>query len=375
MTVFFDFYLACIAAATINLLTTGSLLLVVRKARLWKANLVLGVLLLCLAITYGTDLLYENNFYERYPALLHWEVFLTLAIGPLLYFYIKYQTRPDFRQGLIQLLHLVPLAIYFLILFDLFTNPSVKETFLQDKDLSKIPYFGVAIYFRQVQLLFYLVCCYRLLARHNRVIQQLASSIENKRLKWLKDFLLVATVLYVAGFLANEVNWVNYAVCVLLLLFSGWIAYYAIRQEYVFGSLVIEAVLPIIEDEPVVRYRNSRLTPEDKQRFMQQIEQHMSNQKSYLDSELTLPAFAQQLQLNPNLLSQVLNEGFEENFYRFMNRYRVEESKRLLLDPAYKHYTILAIALQAGFSSKSTFNRTFKEIAGCAPSEFSKQHP
>jgi len=107
---------------------------------------------------------------------------------------------------------------------------------------------------------------------------------------------------------------------------------------------------------------------------MQQIEQHMSYQKPYLDSVLTLPAFAQQLQLNSNLLSQILNEGFGENFYRFINRYRVEESKRLLLDPACKHYTILAVALEAGFSSKSTFNRTFKEITGCAPSEFTRQN-
>jgi hypothetical protein len=233
MTVFVDFYLVCIAAATINLITTASLLLVVRKTRLWRANLILGVLLLCLAVTYGTDLLYDNHFYKKYPAWLHWEVFLTLAIGPLLYFYIKYQTRPDFRPKLIELLHLVPLCIYFLILFDLFLDPSVKETFLLDEDFSKIPHFSVAIYFRQIHLFVYLIWCYRLLARHNRVIRELASSIENKRLKWLRDILVVATGLYVAGLLANEANWANYVVCVLLLLFSGWIAYHAIRQEYV----------------------------------------------------------------------------------------------------------------------------------------------
>jgi hypothetical protein len=127
MTVFFDFYLVCIAAATINLFTTASLLLVVRKARLWKANLILGVLLLCLAVTYGTDLLYDNHFYEKYPALLHWDVFLTLSIGPLLYFYIQYQTRPDFRLKPIQLLHLVSLGIYFLILLIFSPTPPLKR--------------------------------------------------------------------------------------------------------------------------------------------------------------------------------------------------------------------------------------------------------
>jgi AraC-like DNA-binding protein len=138
--------------------------------------------------------------------------------------------------------------------------------------------------------------------------------------------------------------------------------------------VVTEAILPIIKEVAHVRYRNSPLSEEDLQRLMQQATHHMTHQKPYLYSELSLTTLAEQLKMNPNLLSQVLNEGFGENFYRFVNRYRVEESKRLLLDPAYKHYTILAIALEAGFSSKSTFNRTFKEIAGCSPSDFTRQN-
>jgi AraC-like DNA-binding protein len=373
MTVFIDFYLVCILISVVNLFTTAMLLFVLRKARHRTANIILGILLICLGVTYGTDILYDNHFYEKYPYFFHYDIFLTLAMGPLLYFYIQYQTRPDFRLRPVQVLHLLPLGIYFLILFDFFTNSSQKATFLREGDLSSIPHARIAIYFRQAQTLFYIIWCYRLLIRHNRVIQELASSIAHKQLKWLRDLLMLATGLYVAGLLATEIDLANYAVSLSLLLFSGWIAYQAIKQEYVFGSVVTEEVLPIIEEAPQVRYRNSPLTAEDLQRLMQQVTHHMMHHKSYLDSELNLTTLAEQLQMNPNLLSQVLNEGFGENFYRFVNRYRVEESKRLLLDPAYKHYTILAIALEAGFSSKSTFNRTFKEIAGCSPSEFTRQ--
>ena len=374
MTVFIDFYLICILISVVNLFTTAILLFVLRKARHPKANIILGILLICLGVTYGTDILYDNHFYEKYPYFFHYDIFLTLAMGPLLYFYIQYQTRPDFRLRPVQLLHLLPLGVYFIILFDLFTDPSLRAAFLREGDLSTIPHARIAIYFRQAQTLFYIIWCYRLLSRHNRILQELASSIERKQLKWLRDFMLVATGLYVAGFLATETDFVNYVVCLSLVLFSGWITYQAIKQEYVFGSVVTEAILPIIKEAAHVRYRNTPLTQEDLQRLMQQATHHMTHQKPYLDSELSLTTLAEQLQMNPNLLSQVLNEGFGENFYRFVNRYRVEESKRLLLDPAYKHYNILAIALEAGFSSKSTFNRTFKEIAGCSPSEFTRQN-
>jgi AraC-like DNA-binding protein len=134
--------------------------------------------------------------------------------------------------------------------------------------------------------------------------------------------------------------------------------------------------LPIIEEEPAVRYRHSTLTQEYLLQAVQKIESHMAARKPYLDGDLTLTSLAGQLEINPNQLSQVLNEGLGENFYRFVNRYRVEESKRLLLDPAFAHYNILGIAFQAGFSTKSTFNKTFKELTGISPSEFVKQnHP
>jgi YesN/AraC family two-component response regulator len=111
------------------------------------------------------------------------------------------------------------------------------------------------------------------------------------------------------------------------------------------------------------------------QRRMAQLTQHMAQAKPYLESDLTLTALAKSLDLNPYHLSQVLNEGFGENFYKFINRYRVEESKRLLLNPAFSHYTLLAIASEAGFSSKTTFNKTFKEHTGLTPSEFIKSTP
>ena len=100
----------------------------------------------------------------------------------------------------------------------------------------------------------------------------------------------------------------------------------------------------------------------------------MLTQKPYRNNELTLPMLAELLGISTNNLSQILNEGFGENFYKFINRYRIEESQRLLLDPSFMHFNILGIAFEAGFNSKATFNKTFKEIVGISPSEFLKNY-
>ena len=76
---------------------------------------------------------------------------------------------------------------------------------------------------------------------------------------------------------------------------------------------------------------------------------------------------------HPNYLSQVINEVEGINFYDYVNRLRVEEFKRLLSLPENQRFTLLALAYDCGFNSKSAFNRCFKKTTGLSPSEYAKQ--
>ena len=98
----------------------------------------------------------------------------------------------------------------------------------------------------------------------------------------------------------------------------------------------------------------------------------MALEKIYLNENLSLREFALHLKADPNLISFILNNHLDNNFYDFVNRYRIEEVKTKLNDPAYKHLTLLGIALESGFNSKTTFNRVFKQITGITPTEFQK---
>ena len=98
----------------------------------------------------------------------------------------------------------------------------------------------------------------------------------------------------------------------------------------------------------------------------------MADEQPWLEPELTLTELAQRLRTHPALLSKVINAGCGQNFNDFVNTYRVAEARRKLADPRYGHYSLVGVALESGFNSKSTFNRVFKKLAGQAPGEVAR---
>ena len=96
----------------------------------------------------------------------------------------------------------------------------------------------------------------------------------------------------------------------------------------------------------------------------------MTNHKLFTESELTLAALAKTLDVHPNHLSQVINSYERKNFYDYINFQRVEEFKRLAPQPDNKNYTLLSMAYECGFNSKTSFNRNFRKVTGISPSEY-----
>jgi AraC-like DNA-binding protein len=121
------------------------------------------------------------------------------------------------------------------------------------------------------------------------------------------------------------------------------------------------------------KYLRSGLKQKDVARYIKQLENHMTKVKPYLDRELSIFDLAKQLTIPRHFLSEVINEHMGKNFYNLVNDYRIEEVKRRLEDPKYKHLTILAIAYDSGFNAKSSFNTIFKDKTGMTPSEYQRQ--
>lgn len=96
----------------------------------------------------------------------------------------------------------------------------------------------------------------------------------------------------------------------------------------------------------------------------------MKIEQVFTDPKLTLPALSNKLSINSRYLSQVINENLGQNFYDFVNSYRIEEAKKKLLDPEKDKYTIESIAFEVGFNSKAAFYSTFKKQTCMTPSQF-----
>lgn len=149
-----------------------------------------------------------------------------------------------------------------------------------------------------------------------------------------------------------------------------WSEHYDRQLEDVF-AVQDEISLKIAENlKP--RYAHSKLSEAEAKAIDQRLIKHMEVAKSYLDNQLSLRQLADCLEVNTNYLSQVINEQHGKNFFEFINEYRVDALKEKLEKPENRQFTILSLAFESGFNSKTTFNTAFKRITGFTPSQYLK---
>jgi AraC-like DNA-binding protein len=123
----------------------------------------------------------------------------------------------------------------------------------------------------------------------------------------------------------------------------------------------------------IKKYAKSSLSDEMAKSHLSTLRSYMKNERPYLQSALKLRDLAHKMEISSNHLSQVINDQLGQNFFDFVNSYRVQEAKRLLKDPEYKHLTLIAVAFDAGFNSKTTFNTAFKKHTNLTPSEYQRR--
>lgn len=150
----------------------------------------------------------------------------------------------------------------------------------------------------------------------------------------------------------------------------------SLRKLPQFQALVrkVEAkILSVGASQNKQRYAHSKLSEADAIAIDKRLIRHMEEAKPYLDNQLSLRQLAECLSVNTNYLSQVINEQHGKNFFEFINEYRVDALKEMLEKPENRQFTILSLAFECGFNSKTTFNTAFKRITGFTPSQYLKK--
>lgn len=366
----------------INSLTCGSFFILAfiiainpRRVNI-AANKWLSFFLLSVGLVMIDAPLSTLGLYTKYPLILIIINFAVFLIAPTLYLSIVYFVTPAKIFHKKDLWHFLPALL--ITILSIPTLLSLSEASTNDRDAAEAINDIIAnLVLVILPISIYWFLAYRKLMQHQRHIRLFSSSLENIDLAWLRNLLwgLAGMILIFMNEIIN-ISPILARFSPILYGFSAYyLAYFALKQGEIFAEKpqeILEIKTLIEESEEPTIVKKQLLADEQLQVLKNTLIKLMEDGKPYLDSTLSLSKLAQQMQLSTHELSYLINEGFEGNFFSFINRYRVEESKRILMTPQYQHLSMVGIAFEAGFNSKTAFNTAFKKMVGVSPTEFQK---
>lgn len=325
----------------------------------------------------------DTNLDNFFPFLLWAPYSYLTAVGPLIFFYTKALTDSGFRISDVSTRHFIPVVVEVGLQAIMIAQAILDEKLLYNTPL----YFYVTplVYVWTIgSIFYYLNLSVGVINDHETWTLRRFSNTKDITLTWLKKLinyyrlLWVVWIPFVTAFLLFFRFQLMYLVIVLvlylLMLILTYLTFWIGVEGLGRGTLVI-----VKSNDGQGENKNfNKLTNKEIQEFMDRITQAMTREKKYLNESLNLRELALHLKADPNLISFILNNHLDSNFYDFVNRYRVEEVKNRLNDPSNKYLTLLGVALESGFNSKTTFNRVFKQVTGLTPTEFQKdreKHP
>lgn len=301
----------------------------------------------------------------------------TLLIGPLLLIYVKslFSTKENlFKTHRIHFL--IPILYFFLISIPILLILVFEISTVQIKDAvdSKINY----IFFTaDLFLLVYLILSFRTLSSYLNITKSAFSNLKNKDLKWVKNMLIGATFLIIIdliGFIYDftypdsDIN-VGFITIIFLVLFLYYLGYYGVKQSNV---LVPHFLLQELESK-TTKKSNLSINEDKLVNYIKNIKSVIQKKQLYLNENLTLNMLAREVDLKEKKMSAIINQKMNTTFYDLINSYRIEEFKKRVFLKEYENITLLGIAYDCGFKSKSTFNRLFKLYTKMSPSEYKKR--
>ncbi len=292
-------------------------------------------------------------------------------------------TTPEFSFQVKDSVHLVPTVLYTLYLTPYFLSNTTTK--LQTISAPIPLHYYLAVILQTALLFYYLKLSFNVLQVHEQRLKSNFSNLEKLKLAWLKYLLLAFGIIWgiafvKAFFLApSAVDFVIPPILLCLVIYG--IGFAALKQPVIFIDTFTEGneqdpLTPLLPPEKntqqaqTIKYKSSGLTEENIASYKERLLQYLEKEKNYLNSDLCLRDIAKDLHIPSHQLSQVINTGTSGNFYDLINSYRIQEAKQQLTDPNKQDLSILDIAYEVGFNSKSAFNNAFKRYTNMTPTQY-----
>jgi AraC-like DNA-binding protein len=302
-------------------------------------------------------------------------VTLPLLYGPLLFIYVKEFIPKRGKASLVSSLHFIPFAIFLLFTF------FFSDNFYFTKILSLSGAVSGLVYCLLTSLS---------IKMHENQIVNLYSTTKGISLNWLNK--LVKGIFFIWGgifilVVTKQVVQVNINLnwfFILIPLFISYIGYYGLKQQVIIKFVQNDNVKESLSDVKSIpekikpqnketAYKKSGLQEQDMKRIFGTLESLMKSEQLYLEPELNLKDLSEKSNTPQHHITQTLNSFAKLNFYDYVNAFRINEFKKRIKSGDAENYSLLGIAFDCGFNSKSTFNRIFKKNTRLSPSEYKKQ--
>lgn len=348
----------------------GSALLSYKRGKI-VANRLLAALVFVISIFLFGAVLRTTGYDLVLPHLSRVHDPFAFLLSPLLFLYLKTLIDKKSCFPRKNFLHFIPFGICVVYLVPYyFQSTTTKIQILLGEH--QLPGLGDWYYVRSALTIFYSLVYLSLsvwmIVNYFRKIRRENVQVDKAILLQIRFLIAAVLTIWIAGVLRyslDHTSQTNLLVPLLAAITVYGLGYICLRNPEVLSGA--EELPP-----PAPKYENSTLSAQKSERYLKRLREIMETEKLFTDGELSLQKLAEKLSISPPHLSQVINERLGQSFSDFVNSYRVEEVKKMFLDPAKKHYSILAIAEEAGFNSKSSFNSVFKKHTGKTPSEFRK---
>ena len=371
------------------------------------ANRLLAALMAAFTVSLLSEVYYSAGLVATHPHFFGISYPLPWVFGPLVYLYAVAASDRGWRLGRRGALHFVPALAVVLVTLPIYLQSGPAKVALFERLVAGDPPTVLMVLdpLKYLSGLAYSAATVAYLRVHRRRVEDSYSNTERVNLRWLQSLAgagaaiwLLAVVTDTTGLLPPALGrYREHLVSLAVALLVYAIGYKGLRQPEVFRydrpapiddarpaePIAIErmsdvppaapaADAPVPADRADARYERSGLGEFETRQLKAALLALMAREHPHRDPDLTLPALAERLRTTPHKLSEVLNRELALTFYDFVNGYRVDEVRGRLADPRTKHLNILALGLDAGFASKSTFNHAFKKLTGQTPSTYRK---
>lgn len=348
------------------------------------ATKLLGALVLMFTFNIAEEFVEVAQLMDAFPHMLLGTLTVPLLMGPLLFLYGQSLIEKQQHIRKKDYLHFLPflLATLYFLPFYLQSGDAKLTSMRQGVFADEI---FVLATIKGAHMLFYFGAALYLIQSHLKSNES-PDDAHRRKILWYRRLvyalilvLMLTGTLYYGTLLHDEGLWdSDYVASFWLTIVIYTYAFIAIKHP---GTLSDTPSLAPVQPKELasnttpLRYQTSPIDEGKRQHYLRVLLNHMETAQPYLNADFSRDDLAQALSISPHNVSQVINEALAVNFYEFVNRYRVEEVKRKLDAGEQIDKTLLALAFEAGFKSKSSFNRVFKQHTGMTPTQYLSQLP